>query len=104
MIKVLRKHRNWLMIVIAILALPFCVYFVKSDVGAIRQDEFARMYGRKISNIEAQHGAKLFNLADSLKVTELTDALAPGNGEFNQRALTFIINLTVLRHEADRLG
>jgi hypothetical protein len=104
MIKILRKHRNWLMIVIAVLALPFCVYFVKSDVSAIRQDEFARMYGRKISIIEAQRDAKLFQLADFLKVSDLTDALAPGNGEFNQRAPSFIINLTVLRHEADRLG
>jgi peptidyl-prolyl cis-trans isomerase D len=104
MIKTLRKHRNWLMIVIAILALPFCVYFVKSDVSAIRQDEFARMYGRKISSIEAQRDVKLFQLADFLKVSDLTDALAPGTGEFNQRAPAFIINLTVLRHEAERLG
>jgi peptidyl-prolyl cis-trans isomerase D len=104
MIKILRKHRNWLMIVIAILALPFCVYFVKSDVSAIRSDEFARMYGRKISSIEAQRDVKLFQLADFLKVSDLTDALAPGTGEFNQRAPSFIINLTVLRHEAERLG
>src|SRR5258706_288450 len=41
MIKILRKHRNWLMIVIAILALPFCIYFVKSDPGLIRSDAFA---------------------------------------------------------------
>jgi len=104
MIKVLRKHRNWLMIVIAILALPFCIYFVKSDPGAIRSDEFARMYGRKISLIEARRDAGLFQLADFLQLSDLTGALAPGHGEFNQRAPSFIINLTVLRHEAEQLG
>jgi len=104
MIKVLRKHRNWLMIVIAILALPFCIYFVKSDPSAIRSDEFAQMYGRKISLIEARRDASLLQLAEFLQVSDLTNALAPGSGEFNQRAQVFIINLTVLRHEADRLG
>ena len=104
MIKILRKHRNWLMIVIAILALPFCIYFVKSDPGAIRSDEFARMYGRKISIIEARRDAYLYQLATLLQVSDLTDALSPGNGEFNQKAYPFVINLTVLRHEAERLG
>jgi peptidyl-prolyl cis-trans isomerase D len=104
MIKILRKHRNWLMIVIAILALPFCIYFVKSDVGAIRQDEFIRMYGRKISIIEAQRDARLFGLAQSLGLSGLTEALAPSSGNDDQKVGSFIINLTVLRHEADRLG
>ena len=104
MIKVLRKHRNWLMIVIAILALPFCIYFVKSDPSAIRSDEFAKMYGRKISVIEARREANLFQLAELLQISDLTNGLAPGSGEFNQRAAAFIIDLNVLRHESDRLG
>jgi len=105
MIKILRKHRNWLMIVIAILALPFCIYFVKSDPGAIRSDEFARMYGRKISIIEARRNAGLFSLAQLLGISDLTDGLAPGSAaNEDHRVGTFIINLTVLRHEADRLG
>jgi hypothetical protein len=34
MMKLLRKHRQWLMIVIAILAIPFVFYFVqKPDYG-----------------------------------------------------------------------
>ena len=104
MIKVLRKHRNWLMIVIAILALPFCIYFVKSDPGAIRSDEFARMYGRKISLIEARRDARLFGLAQLLGISDLIEALAPGPGNDDQRVAGFIVNLTVLRHEADQLG
>ena len=104
MIKILRKHRNWLMIVIAILALPFCIYFVKSDPGAIRRDEFARIYGRKLSILEAQRDARLFNLAQLLGVSDLIDGLAPGGGNQEQKLGPFVINLTVLRHEADRMG
>jgi len=104
MIKILRKHRNWLMIVIAILALPFCLYFVKSDTSLIRSDEFAQAYGRKISLIEARRDAGLFQLAEFLGMSDLTNALAPGQGPDNQRMAGFIMNLTVLRHEADRLG
>ena len=63
MIKVLRKHRNWLMIVIAILALPFCLYFVKSDTSLIRSDEFARLYGRKVTVAEARWDARLVAFA-----------------------------------------
>ncbi len=105
MIKILRKHRNWLMIVIAILALPFCIYFVKSDPGAIRSDEYARMYGRKISLTEARRDARLFSLAQFLGISDLTDGLAPGStANEDQRVGGFIINLTVLRHEAGQLG
>src|SRR5207248_11115715 len=104
MIKILRKHRNWLMIVIAVLALPFCLYFVKSDTSLIRSDTFAQLYGRKITQVEAQRDANLYQLAPLLGVSDLTDALAPGSGELAQKAPSFIINLTILRHEPDRLG
>src|SRR5689334_10849731 len=106
MIKILRKHRNWLMIVIAVLALPFCLYFVKSDTSLIRSDEYAEMYGHKISLIEARRDARLFGLAEMLGVSDLTDTLTPAaaSASDEQRAGAFIVNLTVLRHEADRLG
>jgi peptidyl-prolyl cis-trans isomerase D len=104
MIKILRKHRNWLMIVIAVLALPFCLYFVKSDTSLIRGDTFAQIYGRKLSVLEAQRDARLFNLAQLLGISDLIDGLAPGGGNEEQKLGPFVINLTVLRHEADRLG
>ena len=103
MIKILRKHRNWLMIVIAILALPFCLYFVKSDTSQIRSDEFLKMYGRKVTMSEARWDARLFQLSGILGMAELR-GLTPGSGTDDQKAVTFIINLIVLRHEAERLG
>jgi peptidyl-prolyl cis-trans isomerase D len=104
MIKVLRKHRNWLMIVIAILALPFCIYFVKSDPSLIRADTFAVMYGHKITIIEARRDAHLYQLARLLGMSDFTEGLAPGQGSDDQKIGAFIVNLNVLRHEADRLG
>jgi peptidyl-prolyl cis-trans isomerase D len=103
MIKILRKHRNWLMIVIAILALPFCLYFVKSDTSLIRSDEFVKLYGHKVTMTEARRHARLFQLATMLGLSDLTDGLAPGTNA-NQKVVTFILNLLVLRHEAERLG
>src|SRR5438445_7162241 len=104
MLKVFRKHRNWLMIVIAILALPFCLYFVKSDTSLIRSDTFVQMYGRKITMTEAHRQARLYQVSRLLEVSDLNDGLAPGGGNDDQKAATFIINLIVLRHEAERLG
>src|SRR5215467_6182871 len=104
MIKILRKHRNWLMIVIAILALPFCLYFVKSATSAIPSDEFVKMYGRKVTMSEARWDARMYQLSRVLGVTDLGSDLAPGAGNEDQKVVTFIINLLVLRHEAERLG
>ena len=64
MMKLLRKHRDWLMIVIAILAIPFVFYFVqRPDYGAIGRDHFARIYDRNVSALEAQQLARLLSLA-----------------------------------------
>ena len=64
MMKFLRKHRHWLMAVIAILAIPFIFYFVqRPDYGAMRSDQFARVYDRNVSMLEAQQTARLFDLA-----------------------------------------
>src|SRR6266568_231750 len=102
MIKVLRKHRNWLMIVIAILALPFCIYFVKSDPSLIRSDEFAKIYGRKVLMIEARRDARLFDLARALGMTDFLQDMASGAANRDQVYGRFTLNLIVLRHEAER--
>jgi parvulin-like peptidyl-prolyl isomerase len=106
MIQILRKHRNWLMIVIAILALPFCIYFVRSDIGAIRPDEFVRMYGRTITLIEARRDARLFDLALALGMSQFLQDLSGRTDRDPQGQVygQFIINLQILRHEAEGLG
>jgi hypothetical protein len=106
MMKLLRKHRDWLMIVIAILAIPFIFYFVqRPDYGAMRSDRFARIYGRNVSTLEAQQTVRLLTLAQALGMSDFVQTLAAGAGQDpNQVAVQFILNLLVLRHEADRLG
>jgi hypothetical protein len=106
MMKALRKHKDWLMIVIAILAIPFIFYFVqRPDYGAMRSDQFARMYDRNISTLEAQQIVRLLSLAQALGMSEFVQTLTAGAGlNQNQVAVQFIVNLLVLRHEAGRLG
>jgi hypothetical protein len=106
MMKLLRKHRDWLMIVIAILAIPFIFYFVKSpDYGAMRSDQFARIYDRNVSVLEAQQIARLFGLAQALGMSDFAQTLTAGaEMNPNQTAVQFVLNLLVLRHEAARLG
>jgi SurA-like protein/parvulin-like peptidyl-prolyl cis-trans isomerase-like protein len=106
MMKLLRRHRDWLMIVIAILAIPFIFYFVqRPDYGAIGRDHFARIYDRNISMLEAQQIARLLTLAQELGMSDFVGTMTAGAGlNQNQAAVQFIINLLVLRHEAARLG
>ena len=105
MMKLLRRHRHWLMIVIAILAIPFIFYFVqRPDYGAMRSDQFVRIYDRNVSTLEAQQMARLFNLAEALGMSDFVQNLAPGVQDPNQVYVQFILNLVVLRHEAARLG
>ena len=108
MIKILRKHRNWLMIVIAILALPFCIYFVKTDYSAIRPDQLGQIYGRVISSIEARRDARLFELARNLGMADFLEDTVAGttrrDASKEEAYAQFAVNLIVLRHEAERLG
>ena len=94
------------MIVIAILAIPFIFYFVqRPDYGAIRADQFARIYDRNVSTLEAQQTARLLSLAQALGMSDFVGTMTAGAGSNqNEAAVQFIVNLLVLRHEADRLG
>src|SRR5438309_3260621 len=106
MMKLLRKHRDWLMIVIAILAIPFIFYFgQRPDYGAMRSDKFARIYDRNVSMLEAQQTVRLLTLAQALGMSDFVQTLTAGAGQNpNQTAVQFVVNLLVLRHEAARLG
>jgi len=94
------------MIVIAILAIPFVFYFVqRPDYGAIGRDQFAHIYDRNVSILEAQQMARLLSLAQTLGMSDFVGTMTAGAGmNQNQAAVQFIISLLVLRHEAERLG
>ncbi len=100
----LRKHRNWLMAVIAILAIPFIFYFNKSDFGRSQQDHFATIYGKDVSRTEAMRSARLCNLARELGMQNLVRSLAVGANSEDQLYAQFTINRIILHHEAESLG
>jgi hypothetical protein len=104
MMKLLRRHKDWLMIVIAILAIPFVFYFVRApDYGAMKQGDVGQIYGRQLSQLEIDANARLGGLAQALGMSDFWETLSlrqPGNGGYG----TFAVDLIILRHEAERLG
>ena len=102
--KFLRKHRNTLMIVIAVLAIPFVFYFNKAGYSAGETGDVARVYGRNFSMTELQRYGRLYGLAMALGMSDFVQDLAAGARDDNERATQFIFNLLILRHESDRLG
>jgi peptidyl-prolyl cis-trans isomerase D len=106
MIRTINKHQRWLMIVIAVLAIPFVFYFNKTDLSSKGADRFARIYDRNVSAIEANRDARLYGLARALGMSEFCNSLAGEANDQNKNEITvqFIVNLIILRHEATRLG
>lgn len=104
MITILRKHHRWLMIVIAILAIPFCFYFTKTDLSAKRVDDLGRIYDRTVTRVEFQRNARLFNLARDLGMFTLLQDLTTGATSEASAYSEFTWNRIILNHEAQRFG
>jgi PPIC-type PPIASE domain/SurA N-terminal domain len=104
MMKLLRRHKDWLMIVIAILAIPFIFYFVRApDYGAMGRGDVGQIYGRKLTQVEIDRNARLGGLTQALGMSDFWETLSlrqPSNAGYGN----FAVNLIVLRHEAERLG
>jgi hypothetical protein len=103
MITVMRKHHRWLMIVIAILAVPFIFYFNKTDMSATRASDLGHLYDRPVTNIEFQRNARLLNLSRFLGLT-LWQELTRGSMTEPEAYADFTFNRLILRHEAEALG
>ena len=104
MITILRKHRQWLMIVILILAIPFIFYFVQQpDYGAIRSSDLGRIYDRPVTTVEVQRSARLFSLAQMLGLPLAQDLMMRPTSE-DEAYINFAFNRVVLNHEAQELG
>src|SRR5664279_2577316 len=104
MITILRKHHRWLMIVIAILALPFVFYFNKTDLGAQRSTDLGRIYDRPVTLVEFTRNARLLNLASSLGLSLGNDLMMVRTANENDMYAEFTWNRLILRHEAEQLG
>ncbi|MEY2490299.1 MAG: peptidyl-prolyl cis-trans isomerase [Verrucomicrobiota bacterium] len=104
MITILRKHHRWLMIVIAILAVPFVFYFNKTDFGAQRTTDLGRIYDRPITQVEFTRHARLLNLASALGLNLGTDLMMANVASESEMYVEFTWNRIVLLHEAEQLG
>ena len=104
MITVMRKHHKWLMIVIAILAIPFIFYFNKTDFTVNRQSDLGRIYDRPITQVEFQRSARLMTLAQMLGLSQLVQDLMMRPMSENDAYVNFAFNRLILDHEARALG
>lgn len=104
MITVMRKHHKWLMIVIAILAIPFIFYFNKSDLSVNRQTDLGRIYERPVTNVEFQRSVRLFTLAQMLGLSQLVQDLIMRPMTESDMYVNFAFNRLVVGHEAEALG
>src|ERR1700730_425825 len=104
MMTLLRKRRQWLFGVILVLALPFIFYFTKSDLSAMRSDQFARIYDRNVSIVEYRRDARLCDLARQLGMLNFVQDLAMAAQSREDLYTQFTLNLIILQHEMARLG
>ena len=104
MITILRKHHRWLMIVIAILAVPFVFYFNKTDFGAQRTTDLGRIYDRPVTQVEFTRHARMLNLASALGLNLGTDLMMVNVASESEMYVEFTWNRLVLLHEAEQLG
>src|SRR5438067_8646593 len=104
MITVMRKHHKWLMIVIAILAIPFIFYFNKSDLSVRRETDLGRIYDRPVTNVEFQRSVRLFTLAQMVGLSQLVQDLMMRPMTETDMYIKFAFNRLVLEHEAETLG
>lgn len=105
MITILRKHHRWLMIVIAILAIPFVFYFAQTpNFGAQRSSDLGRIYDRQVTEVEFHRTARLLNLARSMGLSLVSDLMMSNVASEGEMYAEFTWNRLVLRHEAEQLG
>src|SRR4051812_17432670 len=104
MITIMRKHHKWLMIVIAILAIPFIFYFNKSDLSKERQTDLGRIYDRPLTLVEFQRSVRLWTLAQMMGMNSLVQDMMMRPMSQDEAYVNFAFNRVVLDHEARTLG
>jgi hypothetical protein len=99
----MRKHHKWLMIVIAILAVPFIFYFNKTDLSRTENTDLGRIYDRPLTNIEFQRSARLMTLGQMLGLSVSQELMGRAMSE-SDAYVNFAFNRIVLEHEGRELG
>lgn len=106
MINVLAKHRTaFLWVVILLIGLPLAIFFNISRTDPFRHGgTVAKLYGKNVSQVELDRGARMFELARDLGMSNFLQDLI-GSAQTEQQAREqFAINLLILQHEAETLG
>ncbi len=104
MVNLLRKHQQFLMILITIMVIIAFVWLYNGTrFDRMVKDEAATIYGRAVARTELERQARRFQLCADLGLFEMLQDLAGGGFDRDQMYDNFIWNSFVLRHEAGEL-
>jgi hypothetical protein len=105
MINVFRLHQKKLMLVITVLTiLAFIWLYNPSDLKDLNANAAYTAYGKQLTQADVQRQAGRFYLARDLQQIDLIRELAGMAQTENQMLESFVWNLYVLQHEAEKLG
>lgn len=99
MIDIIRKNQRALMIIISVLVIiSFVWLYNQTDLQKLGQTSVGQIYGRKVSGTEFERTARQAQVAYSMGLLDLLQALSPRGSQDE-----FVWNTIVLRHAASQL-
>ncbi|MFV0337076.1 MAG: peptidyl-prolyl cis-trans isomerase [Chthoniobacterales bacterium] len=103
MITIIRKNQRWLLLVVAFITIIAFGWFYTTRPTEGGTNEVAKMYGRTLFRSDVDRELKTYRLALGLGMTPLVAELTR-TAQSEEAAMTdFVLNLNILRHEAERL-
>lgn len=103
MITIIRKNQRWLLLIVAFVTIIAFGWFYTTRPTDGATNEIAQMYGSTLFRSDADRELKTYRLALGLGMTPLVSELTR-TAQSEEAAMTdFVLNINVLRHEAERL-
>jgi peptidyl-prolyl cis-trans isomerase D len=107
MVNLLRKHQQFLMIVITFLVIIAFVWLYngtsRTQYDRLGTDRVGKIYGRTVSQADLDRDVRRFEVARSLQLIDLLSGLIGQATSRDQAVENFVWNSRVLNHEAEIL-
>jgi len=105
MLTFLRKNQKSLVLIVSILvSIAFIWLYNNTDFERMGESTYGRIYGRTLTTTEVGRETRMFQLALFLGLREMATTLSAGAVSRNDAADRYVINMLVMRHEAEKLG
>ncbi|GAB4171178.1 MAG: hypothetical protein Fur0032_10350 [Terrimicrobiaceae bacterium] len=105
MITVIRKYQKPLMFIVAVLTIiAFAWLYNPAETSELGANVAARIYGRIYTPADVDRIARTYDLAMGLGLLDLVMGLGGSGPDGSPSISDYVVNVVVLRHEADLLG